>query len=240
MKNVLEVKNLHKSYGEFEALKGISFSVGRGEILGFLGPNGAGKTTTIQILLQIITPNEGDIKIFGLDIFKNREHVLQKMNFTSAYVHLFGTLTVYENLKVFAMLYGVKGDKRINKLLKEFEADDLRDKKAVTLSSGQLTKIMVIKALLNDPELLLLDEPTSSLDPDIASKMRQVLKEVHRTRGISIVYTSHNMAEIEEMCDRVIFLSHGEIVANDSPQKLTKIIPDHTLKITFSEKPKKC
>ena len=238
MKNVLEVKNLHKSYGEFEALKGISFSVGRGEILGFLGPNGAGKTTTIQILLQIITPNEGDIKIFGLDIFKNREHVLQKMNFTSAYVHLFGTLTVYENLKVFAMLYGVKGDKRINKLLKEFEADDLRDKKAVTLSSGQLTKIMVIKALLNDPELLLLDEPTSSLDPDIASKMRQVLKEVHRTRGISIVYTSHNMAEIEEMCDRVIFLSHGEIVANDSPQKLTKIIPDHTLKITFSEKPK--
>ena len=140
------------------------------------------------------------------------------MNFTSAYVHLFGTLTVWENLKVFAGLYGVKDMSKITKLLKEFEADDLTNKKAVTLSSGQLTRVMVVKALINDPELLLLDEPTSSLDPEIAHKMRDILKEIHRTRNISMLYTSHNMAEIEEMCDRVIFLSHGEIVANDTPQ----------------------
>jgi len=115
----------------------------------------------------------------------------------------------------------------------------LRNKKAQTLSSGQLTRVMIIKALLNDPDLLLLDEPTSSLDPEMASKFREILKEVRKKRNISILYTSHNMAEIEEMCDRVIFLSHGEIVANDTPQKLTQIIPDHTLRVEFFEKPEK-
>ena len=237
MPNVIEVKNLKKSYGTFEALKGISFELGQGEILGFLGPNGAGKTTTIQMLLQIIAPNSGAIKIFGLEAFKNREEVLQRMNFTSAYVHLFGSLTVWQNLKVFAMLYGLKGYERIHKLLKEFEAQDLKDKKAVTLSSGQLTRVMVIKALLNDPELLLLDEPTSSLDPDIAAKMRELLLYIRQDRGLSMLYTSHNMAEIEEMCDRVIFLSHGQIVANDTPDKLTKLIPDHQLMVTFEHQP---
>ncbi|MEK7189239.1 MAG: ABC transporter ATP-binding protein [Patescibacteria group bacterium] len=236
--NILEVSGLKKSYGKFDALKGISFSIGAGEILGFLGPNGAGKTTTIQIILQIITPNAGEVKLFGMDAFKNREVTLQRMNFTSAYVYLFGSLTVWENLKVFAMLYGVKGTERITKLLKEFEAEDLKDKKAVTLSSGQLTRVMVVKALLNNPELLLLDEPTSSLDPDIAEKMREILKEVHRTRKVSMLYTSHNMAEIEQMCDRVIFLSKGEIVANDTPEKLTSLIPNHDLRVTFEDDPR--
>ncbi|MDP3995408.1 MAG: ABC transporter ATP-binding protein [bacterium] len=235
--NILEVNNLRKQYGTFHALKGISFSAGRGEILGFLGPNGAGKTTTIQIILQIITPNSGSVALFGMDAFKNREDVLQRMNFTSAYVHLFGSLTVWENLKVFAMLYGVRGTQRISKLLKEFEAEDLKDKKAVTLSSGQLTRVMVVKALLNNPELLLLDEPTSSLDPDIAEKMREILKEIHRTRKISMLYTSHNMAEIEEMCSRVIFLANGAIVANDTPEKLTKLIPNHDLAVRFEGDP---
>ncbi|MBI1961476.1 MAG: ABC transporter ATP-binding protein [Parcubacteria group bacterium] len=235
---ILEVSNLQKSYGTFDALKGISFAIEKGEILGFLGPNGAGKTTTIQIILQIITPNAGSIKLFGMDAFQNRETVLGRMNFTSAYVYLFGSLTVWENLKVFAMLYGVTGTERITKLLKEFEAYDLKDKKAVTLSSGQLTRVMVVKALLNNPELLLLDEPTSSLDPDIAAKMREILKEIHRTRGISMLYTSHNMAEIEAMCSRVIFLSHGEIVANDTPEKLTRLIPNHDLRVTFEQDPK--
>jgi ABC-2 type transport system ATP-binding protein len=205
--------------------------------LGLLGPNGAGKTTTIQILLQIIIPDSGDIKIFGKDAFANREHVLQRMNFTSAYVHLFGAITVYENLKVFAKLYGIKGTKKIDELIGEFEAGELKNKKAANLSSGQLTKVMIIKALLNDPELLLLDEPTSSLDPDIASKFREILKKVRKERGISMLYTSHNMPEIEEMCDRVIFLSKGEIVANDTPKKLTKIIPNHTLRIEFEQIP---
>jgi ABC-2 type transport system ATP-binding protein len=237
MEHILEVKNLHKSYDKFNALKGISFSIAKGEILGLLGPNGAGKTTTIQILLQIITPNEGSVSIFGMDAFKNREAVLQRMNFTSAYVHLFGSLTVLENLKVFAMLYGVKGEDRINKLLKEFEAEDLKNKKAVTLSSGQLTRVMVVKALINNPELILLDEPTSSLDPDIAQKMREILNEIHRTRNVSMLYTSHNMSEIEEMCDRVIFLSHGEIVANDTPEKLTKLIPNNELRVVLESVP---
>lgn len=237
MQSVLRVENLHKKYKNFEALKGISFDIKQGETLGFLGPNGAGKTTTIQILLQIITPDSGTVHIFGKEAFLHREEVLQKMNFTSAYVHLFGALTVWDNLKVFALLYGLKGTDRITKLLKEFEAYDLKDKKAFTLSSGQLTRIMVIKALLNDPELLLLDEPTSSLDPDIAEKMREILKEVRRTRTIAMLYTSHNMAEIEEMCDRVIFLSQGKIVANDTPQKLTSLIPDHTLRVTFNQLP---
>jgi len=219
------------------ALKGISFSLDKGEILGFLGPNGAGKTTTIQIMLQIITPNAGEVNVFGMPAFENREEVLQRMNFTSAYVHLFGALTVWENLKVFAKLYGLKSYEKIHTLLKEFEAENLKDKKAVTLSSGQLTRVMVVKALLNDPELLLLDEPTSSLDPDIAEKMREILKEVRRTRKISMVYTSHNMAEIEEMCDRVVFLSHGNIVADDTPKKLTELIPDHTLRIVFEKEP---
>lgn len=237
MENILQVKNLHKLYGSFEALKGISFDLKKGETLGFLGPNGAGKTTTIQILLQLITPEKGTVQIFGKDAFKNREDVLQRMNFTSAYVHMFGALSVYENLRVFALLYGIKGNKRINELIEEFNAEDLRDKKAQTLSSGQLTRVMIIKALLNEPELLLLDEPTSSLDPDMAGRFRDILKEVREKRGISMLYTSHNMAEIEEMCDRVIFLSHGEIVADDSPQKMTKIIPDHTLSVQFSERP---
>jgi len=239
MENILEVKNLYKFYGSFEALKGISFCIGKGETLGLLGPNGAGKTTTIQILLQIITPEKGIVKIFGKDAFKNREDVLQRMNFTSAYVHMFGALSVYENLKVFAKLYGLQGRKKIDELIKEFDAEELLDKKAQTLSSGQLTRVMIIKALLNDPELLLLDEPTSSLDPDMASRFREILKEVRKKRGVSMLYTSHNMAEIEEMCDRVIFLSHGEIVANDSPQKLTRIIPDHTLRVEFAQKPDK-
>jgi ABC-2 type transport system ATP-binding protein len=235
--NILEVKNLRKHYGKFEALKGISFAIGKGEILGFLGPNGAGKTTTIQILLQIVKPDSGEVTIFGKDAFKNREDTLSRMNFTSAYVHLFGSLTVWENLKVFSRLYGIKGYERANKLLREFEVFGLKDKKAQTLSSGQLTRVMVAKALLNNPELLLLDEPTSSLDPDIAHKMREILKEVHRTMGISMLYTSHNMSEIESMCDRVIFLSQGEIVADDSPKKLTKLIPDHTLTIEFFSLP---
>jgi len=239
MENILEVKNLYKFYKSFEALKGISFNLKHGETLGLLGPNGAGKTTTIQILLQLITPEKGVVNIFGKDAFKNREYVLQRMNFTSAYVHMFGALSVYENLKVFALLYGIKGSEKINKLIKEFDAEDLRNKKAQTLSSGQLTRVMIIKALLNDPDLLLLDEPTSSLDPEMASKFREILKEVRKKRNISILYTSHNMAEIEEMCDRVIFLSHGEIVANDTPQKLTQIIPDHTLRVEFFEKPEK-
>ena len=237
MPNIIEVKNLRKSYGKFEAIKGISFELKKGEILGFLGPNGAGKTTTIQILLNIITPNSGEVKIFGLDAFRHREQVLQRMNFTSAYVHLFGSLTVWQNLKVFAKLYGLSDYGRIHKLLKEFEAEDLKDKKAVTLSSGQLTRVMVVKALLNEPELILLDEPTSSLDPDIAEKMRAILKYIRDDRGTAMLYTSHNMMEIEEMCDRVIFLSHGQIVANDTPQKLTALIPDHQLRVRFADKP---
>lgn len=238
MSNIIEVKNLRKSYGNFEALKGISFELKKGEILGFLGPNGAGKTTTIQILLNIITPNSGTVKIFGLDAFKHREQVLQRMNFTSAYAHLFGSLSIWENLKVFALLYGIKAkEERIMNLLREFNLVQLKDKKAVTLSSGELARAMVVKALLNEPELLLLDEPTSSLDPDMAARLRDIFQEIRARTGVSMLYTSHNMAEIEQICDRVIFLSRGRIVANDTPAKLTALIPDHRLIMRFAARP---
>ncbi len=237
MDPIISVRNVRKFYKSFEALKGVSFDLKQGETLGLLGPNGAGKTTIMQILLQIIVPDSGMVEIFGKNAFKNREEVLQKMNFTSAYVHLFGALTVFENLKVFAKLYGIKGVKKIDSLIQEFEANELKNKKASNLSSGQLTKVMIIKALLNDPELLLLDEPTSSLDPDMAHKFREILKKVKKDRGVSMLYTSHNMPEIEEMCDRVIFLSKGRIAANDTPEKLTKIIPNHTLRVEFVSLP---
>lgn len=237
MPNIIEVQNLRKSYGDFEALKGISFVLKKGEILGFLGPNGAGKTTTIQILLNIITPNSGEVKIFGLNAFTHREQVLQRMNFTSAYAHLFGSLSVRENLKVFALLYGIKDYRRIERLLREFNLEHLQDKKAVTLSSGELARAMIVKALLNEPELLLLDEPTSSLDPDMAARLRDIFQEIRARRRVSMLYTSHNMAEIEQMCDRVIFLSHGQIVANDAPAKLTALVPDHRLIIKFTSRP---
>src|SRR3989344_2971458 len=174
---LIEVKNLAKEFGQVKAVDSISFSIEEGKITGLLGPNGAGKTTTIQMLLDLITPTRGTIKIFGLDMKQNREEILGKMNFSSPYVSLPGNLKVWENLATFARLYGVRDIKaKIHELVDFFQIRDLLPRMTSTLSTGQLTRLNLTKALLNDPKLLLLDEPTASLDPDIADKTRLMLK----------------------------------------------------------------
>src|SRR3989344_120640 len=174
----LEVKNLTKNFGGFSAVKNISFEVGKGEIVGLLGPNGAGKTTTIMMLLGVSKPTSGEIKIFGLDIEKNREKILNKTNFSSAYTFLSERITASENLKVFSYFYGVNNSqKKIKKLLEEFGLANFENSITRNLSSGQLTRLNLCKAFLNDPELLFLDEPTASLDPEIAQKVRHFLSK---------------------------------------------------------------
>ena len=218
---IIEVKNLVKEFGKVRAVDDLSFSIEEGKITGLLGPNGAGKTTTIQMLLDIITPTSGEIKIFGLDAKHHREEILGRMNFSSPYVSLPTNLKVIENLKTFARLYGVKNiEQKILELADYFEIRDMLLKMTSSLSTGQLTRVNLTKALLNDPKLLLLDEPTASLDPDIADRTRQMFLKIQKEKGVAILYTSHNMAEIEEICDRVIFINHGKIEDEGTPDEL--------------------
>ena len=222
---IVSVKNLTKRFGDFTAINDLSFEINQAEIVGLLGPNGAGKTTTIHMLLGLITPTGGDIFIFDKNLLKNREEILQDMNFTSPYVSLPYRLTVFENLIVFARLYKVKKPhERITELLKLFEIEDLKDLPTSKLSSGENTRVGLCKALLNKPKLLLLDEPTASLDPKISWQTRELLLKVRQEEHTTILYTSHNMAEIEKMCDRIIFLNHGRLVANGTPIEITKAI----------------
>ncbi|HLD26691.1 MAG TPA: ABC transporter ATP-binding protein [Patescibacteria group bacterium] len=220
---ILKVHKLFKQFNSVIAVNAISFEMYEGTITGLLGPNGAGKTTTIQMILDIITPTSGQIRIFGQSITTQREEVLEKMNFSSPYVNLPLNLKVIENLTTFARLYGVQNiKKKIIQLADFFEIGDLLPKMTSSLSTGQLTRVNLTKALLNDPKLLLLDEPTASLDPDIADKTRKLLKRIQKERGISILYTSHNMAEIEELCERIIFMNKGNIVDDGSPTDIIK------------------
>ena len=219
--SIIEVKNLAKTFGKVPAVKGISFNVYEGEICGLLGPNGAGKTTTIQMLLDLITPTSGTVKIFGKEMKHAREEILGAMNFSSPYVALPGNLKVIENLRTFARLYGVKDIKgKIAELAEFFDIKAFLGKMTSNLSTGQLTRLNLAKALLNDPKLLLLDEPTSSLDPDIADRTRVMLLKIRDEKKVTMLYTSHNMAEVEEICDRVIFLSHGVIKDEGTPAEL--------------------
>ncbi len=223
MSNIIEIKNLVKKFGDFVAVDGISFNVEEGTITGLLGPNGAGKTTTIQMLLDIISPTSGDINIFGLSMATNRQKILSMMNFSSPYVAMPGNLKVWENLNTFARLYNVKDYKnKIKELAKIFDVESFLPKTTSQLSTGQLTRLNLTKALLNSPKLLLLDEPTSSLDPDIADRTRGLLKKIQKERGVTILYTSHNMDEVEEICDRVIFLQNGKIKDDGTPADLVK------------------
>ncbi len=235
MKNlVLQVENLTKEFDGFCAVDDISFEIEEGEILGFLGPNGAGKTTTIMMLLGLIKPTKGKIKVFGQDLEQNREKILGRVNFSSAYASLPHRITLLENLYVFTALYNVSNPRqKIEGLLDSFELSSLKNQITGNLSSGEMTRLNLCKALINDPELLFLDEPTSSLDPDIAQKTRELLSKIKRERNLSILFTSHNMAEVTEMCDRVIFLDRGKIVASDTPLNLTKQIKECVLTLVF-------
>ncbi len=232
--NVLEVKNLIKKYDDFTAVDSISFVVPKGKIIGLLGPNGAGKTTTIHMLLGITTATSGEIKYFGQNFFTNTKESLQRINFASAFNTLQGRISVWENLVVFAYLYSVKNPEgKIKELLKYFEIEDLATQRFWDLSSGQKTRVNLIKALINDPELILMDEPTASLDPDIADKTLSLVENLNKTKQVSILYTSHDMDEVTRICDEVIFLDHGKIVAQDTPIGLTKNIKESQLQITF-------
>jgi len=233
---ILQVQNLVKNYGSFCAVDGISFSVPRGKAVGLLGPNGAGKTTTIQILLGITLKNGGTIKYFGKDFYRHRQYCLQRINFTSAFHTLLSRVSVWENLVVFAGLYGIaKPRKKIMELAKYLEISDLLSEPYQNLSAGQKTRVNFVKSLLNDPELLLMDEPTASLDPDIADKTLSLIEDLKKSRNLAILYTSHNMEEITRICDEVIFLDRGKIVAQDTPLNLTRTISGAQLRLTFND-----
>ncbi len=220
---VVEVNGLTKVFKSFKAVDNVSFDIYPGEILGLLGPNGAGKTTIIHMLLGLTTPASGDINVFGFDLKKNREKIIQDVNFASSYVSMPNSLTVKENLKVFARLYKVKKkEKRISELLKIFEIEAIEDKLVRHISSGHQTRLNLAKALINNPKILFLDEPTASLDPDIADKTRSLLKSIKKNRNLSILYTSHNMKEMEEMSDRIIFLHKGRIIAEGRPEEIIR------------------
>ncbi len=234
MENILEVKNLTKNFGKFRALDGISFTVPRGKIIGLLGPNGAGKTTSIHILLGLTTADGGGINYFGKNFFQFRRESLQRINFTSSFNTLQGRISVWENLLVFAELYSVQNSKKkISEFIDYFGIQDLLNIRFWDLSAGQKTRVNIIKSLLNDPELILMDEPTASLDPDIADKTLSLIESLNKNRGLSLLYTSHDMEEVTRICDEVIFLDHGKIVAQDTPLGLTKRIPKARLFITF-------
>ncbi|MDP2648350.1 MAG: ABC transporter ATP-binding protein [bacterium] len=233
--NVLEVKNLVKNYGDFRAVDDVSFSVPRGRVVGFLGPNGAGKTTTIHVLLGITERSGGTIRYFGDDFTNHRLKCLQRINAASAFNTLLGRITVMENLLVFADLYEVPNARqKIAELLERFEMSHTASSQYWNLSAGQRTRINLVKSLLNDPEILLMDEPTASLDPDIADKTLSIIEELKRERGLSILFTSHNMSEITRICDEVIFLDRGRIVAHDTPRNLVKRITAATLRVAFA------
>lgn len=215
---ILEADRLVKQFGGFTALDGLSFAVAPGESLGLLGVNGAGKTTAMNLILGLTTPSSGAVRMFGKDLWKHRIEILKKVNFSSAYTNLPSNLLVWQNLLVFAKLYGVARPKqRIEYLLELLDITHLRKSVNGRLSAGESTRVNLAKALLNEPRLLLLDEPTASLDPDIADRVRKLLRKLQRETGLSILYTSHNMRDIEEVCDRLIFLHGGKVLAEGTP-----------------------
>jgi ABC-2 type transport system ATP-binding protein len=218
---VLGVAALCKTYAHLTAVEQVSFAVGRNEIVGLLGPNGAGKTTTINMILGVLAPTSGTIRIAGIDIAKRRSQALAHTNFAAVYATLPGNLTVAQNLRFFGLIYGISDlGKRVDTLIEQFDLRHLRDTRCGVLSSGEQTRVALAKALLNRPSLLLLDEPTASLDPSAAQIVRKQIRELARQENCGILWTSHNMYEVEEVCDRVMFLSHGRILLEGDPRAL--------------------
>ena len=233
---VLEVRNLTKKFGNFTAVDNISFSLKEGEVLGLLGPNGAGKTSTIQMLLGVMEPASGEIFYFNKTFKQYREQILKNINFSSGYISLPWLLTIEEILDVFARLYEVPDKKkRIQRLMAIFEIEDLLKKQFYQLSSGQKTTVLLVKAFINYPKIILLDEPTASLDPDIAKKVREFLKKEREEFNVSMLFTSHNMPEVEELCDRIIFINHGRIIAQGTPAEIAKQIKDTRVQLLVSK-----
>jgi ABC-2 type transport system ATP-binding protein len=221
MPKVLSVINLRKHYGTVLAVDDVSFDVDVNQIVGLLGPNGAGKTTTINMILGVLEPSSGRIEIEGIDVQYDRSKALDQTNFAAVYAPLPGNLTVTQNLRIFGMLYNIKNlEQRVKELLHDFDLEKFRDLKSGVLSSGEQTRLCLAKAMLNRPRLLLLDEPTASLDPATARETRAVIRNLASRQCCGVLWTSHNMMEVEEVCDRVLFMSHGKILLEGDPKSL--------------------
>ena len=233
-REVLSVSGLTKVYGETLAVDGITFEVEQNEIVGLLGPNGAGKTTTINMILGVLEATSGSISVDGLDLGLQRSKALSRTNFAAVYAPLPGNLTVYNNLRIFGMIYGVKHlSDRIDALLSQFDLERFRNTKCGVLSSGEQTRVALAKAMLNSPKLLLLDEPTASLDPATAREIRVTIREFAGQGSGGVLWTSHNMYEVEEVCDRVLFLSKGKILLEGNPKTLPREYGKETLEDLF-------
>lgn len=230
----LRASHLRKLYGPVTAVDDISFTVKPGEIVGLLGPNGAGKTTTINMVLGVLEATSGRVEIGGIDIAEQRAQALARTNFAAVYAALPGNLTIVENLRFFGLLYSIKSlRKRVEQLLQEFDIFHLRHTKCGLLSSGEQTRAALAKALLNRPQLLLLDEPTASLDPSAAQLIRAKIKELAAQDHCGILWTSHNMNEVEAVCDRVLFLSRGKVLLEGNPRTLPREHGSATLEDLF-------
>ena len=232
--SVLAVSNLRKQYGALVAVNDLSFTVDRNEIVGLLGPNGAGKTTTINMILGVLEPDSGTISIEGLDLAAERSRALERTNFAAVYAPVPGNLTVEQNLRIFGLIYQVRNlSKRIEAVLARFDLVKFRHTKCGVLSSGEQTRVCLAKAMLNGPHLLLLDEPTASLDPATAREIRAEIREFVAHNECGVLWTSHNMYEVEEVCDRVLFLSHGEVLLHGDPKTLPREHGKETLEDLF-------
>ena len=211
----IEIKNLNKEYNNILAVKNINFTINKGSIVGLLGPNGCGKTTTIGMMLGLIKPTSGTVFINGLNIENenNRTKILEKVNFISPYVELPKKLTVEENLKVYGKLYGVNNlQDKISNLMKQLNLFELKKRKTGELSSGQKNRVALAKALINEPEILLLDEPTASLDPDVGDYIRTYIENFSSKKNATILLASHNMNEVERLCNEVMMMKNGKII----------------------------
>jgi len=234
MPKVLSIANLRKTYADTVAVDGVSFDVGRNEIVGLLGPNGAGKTTIINMILSVLEPSEGTIHIEDVNVATSRSRALARTNFTAVYAPLPGNLTIHQNLRFFGLLYGVSDlARRMDELLRQFDIERFRHTKCGVLSSGEQTRAGLAKALLNRPHLLLLDEPTASLDPSAARDIRARICEFVAQDTVGVLWTSHNMHEVEQVCDRVLFLSHGRILLEGNPKTLPREHGKETLEELF-------
>jgi len=221
MKPIVEVKNLIKNYGEKEAVKSISFKINEDEIIGLLGPNGSGKTTTIGMMLGLLKPTSGDILIEGEKIEENRIEILKKINFISPYIELPKKLTVKQNLIVFGKLYKIKKlEERIDYLTSKLRLEDILNRITGELSSGQKNRASLAKSLINDPKVLLLDEPTASLDPEIGDFIRSFLENYKKEKKISILLASHNMSEVTRLCKSILMMKDGKLIDSGNPEML--------------------
>jgi len=221
MNTLVSVNNLSKNFSSFEAVKEISFSINESEILGLLGPNGCGKTTTIGMMLGLLKPSSGEVIINGLDVEKNRINLLKKMNFISPYIELPKKLTVKENLMVYGKLYSVDGiNNRIDYLTETLRLSEFINKKTGELSSGQKNRVSLAKAVVNDPDILLLDEPTASLDPETGDFVRTFIEKISSEKKMSILLASHNMNEVKRLCKSILMMKDGKIIDRGTPSEI--------------------